>query len=72
MPRNEESITMNTGLLALVSLLPVLSVALFPVILRWPASRAMPIAAFVAALIVSGMIFLIVRHGAAGKMPKAA
>jgi lactate permease len=39
---------MNTGILAFVSLLPIFSVALFLVILRWPASRAMPISYFVA------------------------
>lgn len=35
---------MNTGTLALLSLLPIISVAVFLVGLRWPASRAMPIA----------------------------
>lgn len=39
---------MSTGLLALLSLLPIISVALFLVILRWPASRAMPISYLVA------------------------
>jgi lactate permease len=34
---------MESGLLALLSLLPIVAVALFLVILRWPASRAMPI-----------------------------
>ena len=34
---------MGTGLLAIVSLLPIISVALLLVVLRWPASRAMPI-----------------------------
>lgn len=42
---------MNTGFLALVSLLPIISVALFLVILRWPASRAMPIAYIVSVLL---------------------
>jgi len=42
---------MNSGLLAFLSLLPILSVALFLVILRWPASRAMPIAFIVAVLL---------------------
>lgn len=40
---------MNTGILALLSLLPIISVAIFLVMLRWPASRAMPIAYIVAA-----------------------
>ena len=40
---------MSTGILALLSVLPIISVALFLVILRWPASRAMPIAYLVAA-----------------------
>ncbi|MCB1669602.1 MAG: L-lactate permease [Gammaproteobacteria bacterium] len=42
---------MNTGLLALLSVLPIISVAIFLVVLRWPASRAMPIAYIVAALL---------------------
>jgi len=40
---------MSTGTLALLSLLPIISVAVFLVMLRWPASRAMPIAYIVAA-----------------------
>ncbi len=40
---------MSTGLLALLSVLPIISVAVFLVLLRWPASRAMPIAYIVAA-----------------------
>jgi lactate permease len=40
---------MSTGSLALLSLLPIISVAIFLVLLRWPASRAMPIAYLVAA-----------------------
>ena len=40
---------MSTGVLALLSLLPIISVAIFLVLLRWPASRAMPIAYLVAA-----------------------
>jgi lactate permease len=35
---------LSNGVLALLSLLPIASVALFLVALRWPASRAMPIA----------------------------
>ena len=40
---------MSTGILAILSLLPIISVAVFLVLLRWPASRAMPIAYIVAA-----------------------
>ena len=40
---------MSTSVLALLSFLPIISVAIFLVILRWPASRAMPIAYVVAA-----------------------
>ncbi|MCY4268567.1 MAG: L-lactate permease [Gammaproteobacteria bacterium] len=46
---------MGIGLLALLSLLPIVSVAVFLVLLRWPASRAMPIAygvAFILAWLV--------------------
>ncbi len=39
---------MNTGVLALLAFLPIISVAIFLVGLRWPASRAMPIAYLVA------------------------
>jgi lactate permease len=39
----------NTEILALLSFLPILVVALFLVILRWPASRAMPLAYITAA-----------------------
>ncbi len=39
---------MSTGLLAVLSLLPIISVAVFLVLLRWPASRAMPICYLVA------------------------
>ena len=40
---------MSTSILAILSLLPIISVAIFLVMLRWPASRAMPIAYLVAA-----------------------
>ncbi len=40
---------MSIGILAILSLLPIISVAIFLVMLRWPASRAMPIAYIVAA-----------------------
>jgi lactate permease len=42
---------MSNGVLALLSLLPIASVAIFLVGLRWPASRAMPIAYVVCALL---------------------
>jgi lactate permease len=40
---------MSNGVLALLSILPIASVAIFLVALRWPASRAMPIAYIVCA-----------------------
>ncbi len=40
---------MSTAVLAALSLLPIVSVAIFLVLLRWPASRAMPIAYLAAA-----------------------
>ena len=40
---------MSDSTLAVLSLLPILAVALFLVVLRWPASRAMPISYLVAA-----------------------
>ena len=40
---------MSTATLAILSLMPIAAVALFLVILRWPASRAMPISYIVAA-----------------------
>ncbi len=46
---------MSIATLALLSLLPIISVAIFLVMMRWPASRAMPIAyvvAFVLALFI--------------------
>lgn len=39
---------MNTGMLAFLSLLPIIAVAIFLVGLRWPASKAMPISYLVA------------------------
>ena len=42
---------MSIGVLSILSLLPIISVAVFLVMLRWPASRAMPIAYIVAALL---------------------
>lgn len=42
---------MSNGVLALLSMLPIASVALFLVALRWPASRAMPIAYVVCVLL---------------------
>lgn len=40
--------SMSTGMLALLSLLPILAVGIFLVGLRWPASKAMPISYLVA------------------------
>lgn len=42
---------MSNGILAILSLLPIISVAVFLVMLRWPASRAMPISYVVAVLL---------------------
>ncbi|WP_202077521.1 L-lactate permease [Caldalkalibacillus salinus] len=42
---------MSTGMLAFLSLLPILVVAIFLVGLRWPASKAMPISYVVAVLL---------------------
>jgi len=42
---------MSNGILALLSLLPIISVAVFLVMLRWPASRAMPISYVVSVLL---------------------
>jgi len=39
---------MAIGMLSILSLLPIIAVALFLVVLRWPASRAMPVCYFVA------------------------
>ncbi|WP_082234386.1 L-lactate permease [Halobacillus massiliensis] len=42
---------MNTGTLAMLSLLPIVAVGIFLVGLRWPASKAMPISYIVAVLL---------------------
>ena len=42
---------MGTGLLAIIALVPILSVLLFLVILRWPASRAMPLSFLITAAV---------------------
>lgn len=42
---------MGTGMLSIIALVPILSVLLFLVILRWPASRAMPLSFAVTALV---------------------
>ncbi|WP_028784952.1 L-lactate permease [Thalassobacillus devorans] len=42
---------MNTGTLAILSLLPIVAVGVFLVGLRWPASKAMPISYIVAVLL---------------------
>ena len=46
---------MGAGTLAVLSLLPIAAVALFLVILRWPASRAMPISYLVAVFLALGV-----------------
>ncbi len=43
--------TMGLGVLSLLALVPILTVLLFLVILRWPASRAMPLAFVVTAAV---------------------
>ena len=52
---------MGIGALAVLSLMPIAAVALFLVILRWPASRAMPISYLVAA----GLAFFVWKIPAA-------
>ncbi|MFC7063865.1 L-lactate permease [Halobacillus seohaensis] len=42
---------MNTGVLALLSILPIIAVGIFLVGLRWPASKAMPISYIIAVLL---------------------
>ena len=46
---------MSNGLLALMSLLPIISVAVFLVMLRWPASKAMPVSYLVAIVLALGV-----------------
>ncbi|MEO8269354.1 MAG: L-lactate permease, partial [Aureliella sp.] len=46
---------MNTEVLALLALLPIAAVALLLVVLRWPASRAMPICYVVAVALALGV-----------------
>ncbi|MFV2048343.1 L-lactate permease, partial [Metabacillus sp. YM-086] len=41
---------MNVGILSLIALVPIFSIFLFLVILKWPATRAMPISLIVTAL----------------------
>ena len=52
LPSQGICLPMSPGSLAVLSLLPIAAVALFLVILRWPASRAMPISYVVAAALV--------------------
>lgn len=47
---------MSNSLLAILSLLPIISVAVFLVMLRWPASRAMPIS-YIVALILALVVW---------------
>ena len=49
--RLERNLVVNIATLALLSLLPIMAVALFLVVLRWSAARAMPISYLVAALL---------------------
>ena len=42
---------MNTAVLTILALLPIITVAVFLVGLRWPASRAMPLSYVVAAVL---------------------
>ena len=42
---------MNTAVLTILALLPIITVAVFLVGLRWPASRAMPLSYIVAAVL---------------------
>ena len=46
---------MSVGALSIMSLLPIIAVAVFLVLLRWPASRAMPLSFGVAILIALGV-----------------
>ena len=46
---------MNTGTLTILSLLPIATVAVFLVMLRWPASRAMPLSYMVAVILALGV-----------------
>lgn len=42
---------MSIGMLYFIALLPILTIFLFLVVLKWPASRAMPVALIVTAAI---------------------
>jgi lactate permease len=42
---------LSNGLLAVLALVPILSVTLFLVVLRWPASRAMPLSLVITVLL---------------------
>ena len=46
---------MTIGILALLSLLAIVAVALFLAILRWPTSKAMPISYLTAAVLALGV-----------------
>ena len=46
---------MNVTALSIMSLLPIIAVAVFLVFLRWPASRAMPLSFGVAILLALGV-----------------
>jgi len=49
--RKKGSVILGTGMLAFLSLLPILAVAIFLVGLRWPASKAMPISYVIAVVL---------------------
>ncbi|WP_313432477.1 L-lactate permease [Siminovitchia terrae] len=51
---------MSTGLLAILSLLPIIAVGVFLVGLRWPASRAMPIS-YVLAVVLALFVWKVPR-----------
>ena len=46
---------MSVATLSIMSLLPIIAVAVFLVLLRWPASRAMPLSFGVAILLALGV-----------------
>lgn len=58
---------MSNGLLAVLALVPILSVTLFLVVLRWPASRAMPLS-----LVITILLALFVWNVPANQVMAAA
>lgn len=59
---------MNPTVLALLALLPIAVVALFLVILRWPASRAMPLSYLTAAALALGVWKISINQFAAASI----